>query len=196
MTIHHSPENDMAPTRHVYHPRRIAESPSGRGRADVSSAQLPLLQGMAMSEIHLDRGGSLPPHWHPDTDELCYVIQGEISYHLNDPDRLQVRSNMLTSGQVAHAPVGWLHWITAFVPGTVLLLVYRTGNPHQLEASRMWSCSPHAGLSPEKHPAKEQPMPSPIPVPIMDPPEAREQQALPAAPPVLFIPKTNKKNRK
>lgn len=196
MTNHHSPESDMIPIRHVYHPRRIAESPSRRGRADVSSAQLPLLQGMAMSEIHLDRGGGLPPHWHPDTDELCYVIQGEISYHLHDPDRMQERSYLLTSGQVAHAPIGWLHWITGFASGTILLLVYRTSNPHQVEAARIWSWSSHDGLSAEKHPSQEQPTPSPVPVPIMDPPEAREQQALPAAPPVLFIPKTNKKNRK
>ncbi|MGG4341515.1 cupin domain-containing protein [Paenibacillus lautus] len=107
--------------------------------ANVSSLELPLLQGMMMSEIHLERGKGLSPHSHPDTDELCYVIQGEISYSLIDPVTHQNLVYQIVPGQVVHAPMDWCHWITALTPGTILLLVYNTERPHQIDIASVWA---------------------------------------------------------
>lgn len=126
-------------TRHVYHSRQQAERITGLGVANVSSLELPLLQGMMMSEIHLERGKGLSPHSHPDVDELCYVIQGEISYSLIDPDTHQNLVFQIVAGQVVHAPIDWCHWITALTPGTILLLVYNTECPHQMDIASVWA---------------------------------------------------------
>ena len=126
-------------TGHVYHSRQQAERITGLGVANVSSLELPLLQGMMMSEIHLERGKGLSPHSHPDTDELCYVIQGEISYSLIDPDTHQNLVYQIVPGQVVHAPIDWCHWITALTPGTILLLVYNTERPHQMDIASVWA---------------------------------------------------------
>lgn len=105
----------------------------------MSSLELPLLQGMMMSEIHLERGKGLSPHSHPDTDELCYVIHGEISYSLINPDTHQNLVYQAIPGQVVHAPIGWCHWVTALIPGTILLLIYNTVCPHQMDIAPVWS---------------------------------------------------------
>lgn len=128
-------------TRHVYHSRKQAERTAGRGAAHVSSLELPLLQGMFMSEIHLGRGEGLPPHGHPDTDELCYIIQGDISYSLVDPESHRSLVFQAVPGQVVHAPTGWCHWITSLSHGTILLLIYRTGHPLQIDLATLWPYS-------------------------------------------------------
>ncbi|MEX3615831.1 cupin domain-containing protein [Paenibacillus glucanolyticus] len=126
-------------TRHVFHLRRQAERITGQGHAHVSSQELPLLKGMFVSEIHLGRGKVLSPHGHPDTDELCYVINGEISYSLVDPCSNQVHALHVSPGQMVHAPVGWCHWVTSLTPDTILLFMYNAEHPHQMDIAPLWS---------------------------------------------------------
>lgn len=181
-------------TRHVYDPRRVAGSIAGRGRANISGTELPLLQGMALSELHLKRGEHLSPHGHPDADELCYVIEGEISYHLMDPRRGEIRSELVSSGQVAHAPQGWAHWITSMTPRTILLLIYPAANPHQIDAAGMWGTAFDGRQMPEQ--ACSNMFEPPAAVPIMLPAESATKNGGPRpAPPSLFIPQLDQKNR-
>lgn len=122
----------------------------------MSSQELPLLQGMYMSETHLGRGEGLSPHGHPDCDELCYIIQGEISYSLIDPGDQQVRLIQAESGQVLHAPAGWCHWLTSLSPNTILLLIYSTQHPHQLDIGPLWSFSLQEANIPQKEVSSKQ----------------------------------------
>ncbi|WP_082341615.1 cupin domain-containing protein [Paenibacillus solani] len=143
-------------TKHISNPRKQAEGKASHGAAAVSSQELPLLQGMYMSEIHLGRGEGLSPHGHPDCDELCYVIQGEISYSLIDPGDQRVRLILAESGQVLHAPAGWCHWLTSLTSNTILLLIYSAQHPQQMDIGPAWSYSLQEAKIPQKEVSSKQ----------------------------------------
>lgn len=154
----------------------------------MSSRELPLLKGMFMSEIHLERGRGLSPHGHPDTDELCYVISGEISYSLVEPGSLRNHLFHVTPGQVVHAPVGWCHWITSLTPGTILLLIYNTEHPHQMDIAPLWS---YAFQAPENFPFHDprEHLPSELlltPVPLQKKMETKAPERPFPAPPLIM----------
>ncbi|MGG1879198.1 cupin domain-containing protein [Paenibacillus cisolokensis] len=120
-------------TRHRYDLRSQASSLRGRGYAHLSSGQLPHMESICVSEVHLEPGGHLPPHSHPDAGELCYLLSGEISYALADPSAQNPHIYLMQPGQAAYAPPGWYHWLTPLTPSTKLLLIYNQDRPHQQE---------------------------------------------------------------
>lgn len=54
-------------------------------------------------EDRMDRGKMTPPHTHPDSDETMYVLEGEISFHMDGANHL------VAAGGLAVAPRGVPH---------------------------------------------------------------------------------------
>jgi oxalate decarboxylase len=50
------------------------------------------------------------PHWHPDADEVCFILSGQVEVGIVGPNGAP-QSNMLTSGDLAFMPVNWLHYL-------------------------------------------------------------------------------------
>lgn len=139
-------------TRHLYDIRRQADRLQGKGYAHLSSEQLPYMEKMCLTEIHLGPGGHLAPHSHPDAGELCYILAGEVSYSLAAPSTKEPHTYILQPGQALYAPSGWYHWLTPLTAQTMLLLIYNQDNPHQSELLpwRVSELYPVMGENPEQ----------------------------------------------
>jgi mannose-6-phosphate isomerase-like protein (cupin superfamily) len=59
-----------------------------------------------------------PPHWHANTDETFYVIEGRVRLRAGD------RTEMLLPGSCAFVPRGTLHTFTNFGDATARMLVH------------------------------------------------------------------------
>ena len=58
---------------------------NGGSRTIANSDNFPILRGMAMYSLKLDRGGIREPHWHPNAAELDYVINGRARMTIFSP---------------------------------------------------------------------------------------------------------------
>ena len=47
----------------------------GGNRTIVSSNNFPILKGMALYLLRLEKGGIREPHWHPNAAELGYCVR-------------------------------------------------------------------------------------------------------------------------
>ncbi|WP_369125276.1 cupin domain-containing protein [Alicyclobacillus fastidiosus] len=66
---------------------------------------------LSLGDLYLTKGHMREPHWHPNADELDYVISGEVTVSILDPNTLQVCNYRLKPGQVTLIPKRWFHWI-------------------------------------------------------------------------------------
>ncbi len=99
-----------------------------------------MMKDMFLSELHLKIGEGLDPHYHPEADELCYIIRGEIHVRMVNPgQQAQNQTYRVTAGQIVHTPAGWYHWLTSFASDSILLMMHNRSNPFQCDAASVWS---------------------------------------------------------
>ena len=55
-------------------------SNSNGSRTTANADNFPILSGMGMLLLRLEKGGVREPHWHPNASELSYCIKGQASY--------------------------------------------------------------------------------------------------------------------
>ena len=55
-------------------------SNSNGSRTTANADNFPILFGMGMLLLRLEKGGVREPHWHPNASELSYCIKGQASY--------------------------------------------------------------------------------------------------------------------
>lgn len=83
----------------------------------AKKAVFPALDGLSMASIHLHPGAIRIPHWHPNANEMDYVIRGRARIDLFGPaDEMNpggvTEHFTLEEGQISFLPQGWLHSIT------------------------------------------------------------------------------------
>jgi oxalate decarboxylase len=109
---------------------------------EANAGTFPVLDGLAAYVLTLDPGGVRIPHWHPDCNEMQYLISGsnvqvglitpakglkhgeEKSYTLREP------------GWVGFIPQGWHHYIqnTGTEPA-VMMIFFNNQSPNDVDVS-------------------------------------------------------------
>lgn len=110
---------------------------------EVTSAQLPALQGLALAELHLKRDAVPRPHWHPNAGELIYTMSGELKAAVLDPATSALHTYRIKPGQVLFLPMGWWHWISCASEEARLLLLYNHSAPVTADSSAVLRHTPN-----------------------------------------------------
>ncbi|RTE09511.1 cupin domain-containing protein [Paenibacillus whitsoniae] len=93
-----------------------------------TAKQLPVMQGLSLVDVNLSREHSIEPHWHPNANELLYVIQGEIIESVLNPVTLQLLSYRVGPQQSVYIPMGWWHWTNAIMDHSRLVATFDNKN--------------------------------------------------------------------
>jgi oxalate decarboxylase len=101
-----------------------AQINSGSGTARQSKAALwPALEGLAMFSVRISDTGMREPHWHPETAEMGYVVDGEARMTILDPDG-STDTYLLKAGDVYYIPPAYPHHIENIGEGTTHFLIF------------------------------------------------------------------------
>ena len=80
---------------------------------EMTSTQIPEMQDLALGDLFLSKDHIREPHWHPNADELDFIVSGEVIISILNPFTLELQTYHVKPGQVTFLPKGWWHWITA-----------------------------------------------------------------------------------
>ena len=102
----------------------------------------PALDGLAMASIHLHPGGVRIPHWHPNANEMDYVISGKCRINLfgpaseANPDGI-TEVFTLEAGEISFLPQGWFHSIENTGKDDLhILVIFNNAMPEDIGISR------------------------------------------------------------
>lgn len=109
---------------------------------EVTCDQIPMMHNLSLGDLYLTKGHIREPHWHPNADELDYVISGEVSVSILNPFTLKLHNYPLKPGQVAFIPKGWWHWITPLTDQAHLLVNFNDGQIESVEGSDVLRLTP------------------------------------------------------
>ncbi len=94
------------------------------GSAKLSRANLwPVLDNIAMYSVRISDQGMREPHWHPETAEMGYVIEGHARMTILDPDGSR-DTYELAPGDVYFIPPAYPHHIENIGTGTTHFLIF------------------------------------------------------------------------
>lgn len=102
----------------------------------------PSLDGLAIASIILKPGGIRIPHWHPDANEMDYVISGKAAialYGPEDPAHPEgvIEHFELEPGDISFLPQGWFHSITNVGEEDLhILIIFNNASPTDIGLSR------------------------------------------------------------
>lgn len=82
----------------------------GGGLKLVTKANFPILDGLAVFWVNLDNDGVALPHWHPNADELAYVISGKGKMSVVSPNN-EKETKEFGAGDMIFFPRGYFHYI-------------------------------------------------------------------------------------
>ena len=111
---------------------------------EVTCSQIPLMQMLSLGDLYLTKGHMREPDWHPNADEFDYVISGEVTVSILDPNTLQVCNYRLKPGQVTLIPKGWFHWIIPNTEEAHMLVHFNDGKIESVEDSDVLRLTPPA----------------------------------------------------
>jgi len=81
------------------------------------------LEDIAMYSVRISEVGMREPHWHPQTAELGYVVDGSARMTILDPDGSK-DTYELNAGDVYFIPPAYPHHIENLGPGTTHFLIF------------------------------------------------------------------------
>jgi oxalate decarboxylase/phosphoglucose isomerase-like protein (cupin superfamily) len=109
---------------------------------EVTCAQIPMMQVLSLGDLYLTKGHMREPHWHPNADELDYIISGEVTISILNPNTLHVCNYRLKPGQVTFIPKGWFHWIIPNTEEAHMLVYFNDGKIESVEGSDVLRLTP------------------------------------------------------
>ena len=83
---------------------------NGGTRSMANANNFPILKGMAIYSLHLEKGGVREPHWHPNAAELGYCLAGRLSMTIFSPGAGH-DTFTVDPGEIVFVPRGYLHHI-------------------------------------------------------------------------------------
>lgn len=83
---------------------------NGGTRSMVNADNFPILKGMAVYSLKLEKGGVREPHWHPNAVELGYCLTGRALMTIFSPDAGH-DTFTVDPGEIVFVPKGYLHHI-------------------------------------------------------------------------------------
>jgi len=98
------------------------DGPAGSARQSKTSLW-PALEDIAMYSVRITDRGMREPHWHPETAELGYVIDGAARMTILDPDGSK-DTYELAPGDVYFIPPAYPHHIENIGEGTTHFLIF------------------------------------------------------------------------
>lgn len=111
---------------------------------EVISAQIPMMQDLSLGDLFLSKEHIREPHWHPNADELDFIISGEVIISILNPFTLKLQTYHVKPGQVTFLPKGWWHWITCVTEEAHLLVNFNDGKIQSIEGSDVLRLTPPA----------------------------------------------------
>ena len=103
--------DDPAATRFTVRMDDLAGASAGRSAGSGAiAANIPALVGITTTLMTLEPDVISEPHWHPATDEACFVLSGQVEVGIVGPNGAS-QTDVLTSGGLAFVPVNWLHYL-------------------------------------------------------------------------------------
>ena len=108
---------------------------NGGTRSMANANNFPILKGMAIYTLHLEKGGVREPHWHPNAVELGYCLAGRALMTIFSPgaghDTFTVEP-----GEIVFVPRGYLHHIENIHQGnTKFAIVFNHELPEDIGIS-------------------------------------------------------------
>jgi oxalate decarboxylase len=114
---------------------------SGGYAFEVRNAQFPLSTTMSGAFMHLEAGTLRDIHWHPNADELQYVLRGTMKVGIYGMGGVN-DTYTISAGDVGFVPQGFMHYLEAIDGPVDLLLTFNNPNWTTQELSTWLSISP------------------------------------------------------
>lgn len=105
------------------------------------AAQLPAIFN-GFFNVHLSKGIMIVPHWHPNANEMVYMISGEATSAVFNPFTRKLMVYKLKPGQVSLLPKGWFHWIIADTDDAHMLTIFDVPTPDVVLGADFLSITP------------------------------------------------------
>jgi oxalate decarboxylase len=83
---------------------------NGGTRSMANANNFPILKGMAVYTLHLEKGGVREPHWHPNAAELGYCLAGRALMTIFSPSAGH-DTFTVEPGEIVFVPRGYIHHI-------------------------------------------------------------------------------------
>ena len=83
-------------------------SNSNGSRTTANADNFPILSGMGMLLLRLEKGGVREPHWHPNASELSYCIKGQAAMTIFSPVNNH-DTFTINPGEMTYVPQGYIH---------------------------------------------------------------------------------------
>ena len=125
--------------KQALHPNRLkfgveevaphVSSPAGSARTAQAPAW-PALDGISMFSVRINEIGLREPHWHPETAEMGYVLEGTGQMTVLDPDG-SADTYSIRPGDVYFVPPAYPHHIENTGNGTLHILIFFSRNAPQ-----------------------------------------------------------------
>lgn len=109
---------------------------------ETNVSQIPSLEGVASTDLYMTKGNIREPHWHPNSAEYDYVIEGELEFVIFDPVYKQLQKYHLKPRDVLFIPQGYWHWITPLTDKTHILVVFNNNEPTTVAGSDILRFTP------------------------------------------------------
>lgn len=109
---------------------------SGGGWIKMSNSYyMPSLAGLSMYKLHLEPNGAREPHWHPNADELNYLISGSAKVTILTPGG-DSEVFAMKGGDMCFIPQGYLHVIeNSETDAADFAIFYNTTDPTEIGLS-------------------------------------------------------------
>jgi len=77
-------------------------------RTTANADNFPILSGMGVLLLRLEKGGVREPHWHPNASELSYCIKGQATMTIFSPGNNH-DTFTINPGEMTYVPKGYIH---------------------------------------------------------------------------------------
>ncbi|NRD77012.1 cupin domain-containing protein [Bacillus sp. BRMEA1] len=94
-----------------------------------TAEQFPVLENLSVFDVYLTKGNSVETHWHPNANELAYMIEGEAEFAVFNPNTKQLLRYRVKPPQTVYAPMGWFHWASSISDRTQLIAIFDHKSP-------------------------------------------------------------------